>query len=66
VIVRLAPGDRIQAMVPNRGDEREWRQGTPVSVSIPPAAIRVLAADDRETTPSDDEEGSQAAAAEPG
>jgi len=43
VVVRLAPGDPLQAMVANQGQELGYRQGMPVSVHIPPDALRVLA-----------------------
>jgi spermidine/putrescine transport system ATP-binding protein len=42
LIVRLAPGETIQAMVPNEGDRRTYAQGTPVSAFLPPNALRVL------------------------
>jgi hypothetical protein len=44
VIVRLATGATVQATVPNTGvDEDAYRQGTPLAVQVPPAALRVLA-----------------------
>ncbi len=43
VIVRLAPGDLIQALIQNQGDALPFRQGTPVSVVLAPDALRVLA-----------------------
>jgi spermidine/putrescine transport system ATP-binding protein len=43
MIVRLAPGESIQAMVPNRG-EGQFAQGTPVMVCMPPDALRILEA----------------------
>jgi spermidine/putrescine transport system ATP-binding protein len=43
VIVRLAPGATVQAMVPNTGANPDWEQGTPVSVHLPPDALRLLA-----------------------
>jgi spermidine/putrescine transport system ATP-binding protein len=42
MIVRLAPGDSIQAMVPNRGGGGQFAQGTPVMVRMPPDALRIL------------------------
>jgi spermidine/putrescine transport system ATP-binding protein len=41
MIVRLAPGESIQAMVPNRGGG-QFAQGTPVMVRMPPDALRIL------------------------
>jgi len=43
VIVRLAPGATVQAMVPNTGSVPDWEQGTPVTVHLPAAALRLLA-----------------------
>jgi spermidine/putrescine transport system ATP-binding protein len=42
VIVHLAPGETIQAMLPNQGREMSYSQGTAVSVELPPEALRVL------------------------
>ena len=42
VLVRLAVGTSVQAMVPNTGDALPWQQGTPVSVLLPPEALRLL------------------------
>jgi spermidine/putrescine transport system ATP-binding protein len=42
VIVRLAPGEVVQALIQNQGDEPPYQQGTPVSVVLPPEALRVL------------------------
>jgi spermidine/putrescine transport system ATP-binding protein len=44
VIVRLAPGETVQMLVKNEGGEVPYQQGTPVSVHLPSAALRVLAA----------------------
>jgi spermidine/putrescine transport system ATP-binding protein len=43
VIVRLPTGAAIQASVTNTGDAETYRQGKPVSVYVPPDALRVLA-----------------------
>ena len=43
VIVRLAPGDTVQMLLKNEGGEVAYQQGTPVSVHLPAAALRVLA-----------------------
>jgi len=42
VIVRLPEGQIVQAMIPNRGDEHGYRQGTPVTVHLPAEDLRVL------------------------
>jgi spermidine/putrescine transport system ATP-binding protein len=42
VIVRLAPGEVVQALIQNQGDEPPYQQGTPVSVVLPAEALRVL------------------------
>jgi spermidine/putrescine transport system ATP-binding protein len=42
VIVHLAPGPTLQSWVPNRGTGLPYAQGTPVSVYLPPQALRVL------------------------
>ncbi|MGZ4663381.1 MAG: TOBE domain-containing protein, partial [Arthrobacter sp.] len=43
VILRLAPGVPVQALVQNDGERPELVQGTPVHVFLPPDALRVLA-----------------------
>jgi hypothetical protein len=42
-MVRLATGAPLQASIANTGDTDSYQQGTPVSVHIPPDALRVLA-----------------------
>ena len=42
IIVGLATGAKVQAMVQNTGDEPAHRQGDPVLVHLPAAALRVL------------------------
>jgi spermidine/putrescine transport system ATP-binding protein len=42
VIVRLAPGESVQALVKNEGGPPPFEQGTPVSVYLPTPALRVL------------------------
>jgi spermidine/putrescine transport system ATP-binding protein len=44
VIVRLAPGEVIQALLQNQGEAPPYQQGTAVSVVLPADALRVLAA----------------------
>jgi spermidine/putrescine transport system ATP-binding protein len=42
VLVHLAHGETLQAWMQNRGGDPPFQQGTPVSVHLPPDAIRVL------------------------
>ncbi|HEX6120694.1 MAG TPA: ABC transporter ATP-binding protein [Dongiaceae bacterium] len=42
LIVRLATGTAIQALIQNTGEEIPYVQGTPVQVHLPPEALRVL------------------------
>ena len=42
IIVNLAPGQRIQVVIPNEGDAVPYRSGVPVSVCFPQEALRVL------------------------
>jgi len=42
IIVGLAHGERIQALVQNTGDELAYRQGDPVKAYLPAEALRVL------------------------
>jgi spermidine/putrescine transport system ATP-binding protein len=53
VIVGLAPGQRIQALVQNTGDEPAYRQGDPVRAYMPAEALRVLT--DTGTAPLEDD-----------
>jgi spermidine/putrescine transport system ATP-binding protein len=46
VIVRLAPGETVQMLLKNEGGEVPYQQGTPVSVHLPSAALRVLSEPD--------------------
>jgi spermidine/putrescine transport system ATP-binding protein len=43
VMLRLAPGVSLQALVQNDGEHPDLTQGTPVHVYLPPDALRVLA-----------------------
>ena len=43
VMLRLAPGIPLQALMQNDGERPELTQGTPVHVYLPPDALRVLA-----------------------
>ena len=42
LIVRLANGNTVQALVQNQGEEIPFRQGDPVKVHMPAEALRVL------------------------
>ena len=42
VIVRLAPGETLQAWMQNTGTSLPYDQGMPVAVHLPPEAVRVL------------------------
>ena len=42
VMLRLAPGAQLQALVQNDGAPGELAQGTPVHVFLAPDALRVL------------------------
>jgi spermidine/putrescine transport system ATP-binding protein len=43
VLLRLAPGVPVQALIQNDGSRSDLTQGTPVHVFLPPDALRVLA-----------------------
>jgi spermidine/putrescine transport system ATP-binding protein len=58
IIVGLAHGERIQALVQNTGDELAYRQGDPVKVYMPAEALRVLT--DTGTAPLEDDPRSRA------
>jgi spermidine/putrescine transport system ATP-binding protein len=53
IIVGLAHGERIQALVQNTGDELAYRQGDPVQAYMPAEALRVLT--DTGTAPLEDD-----------
>ena len=53
IIVGLAHGERIQALVQNTGDELIYRQGDPVKAYLPAEALRVLT--DTGTAPLEDD-----------
>jgi spermidine/putrescine transport system ATP-binding protein len=42
LVVRLASGDPLQALVQNQGEPMSWTQGTAIAVHLPPDALRVL------------------------
>jgi spermidine/putrescine transport system ATP-binding protein len=46
VHVRLATGEKLQALIHNDGQPLTWSQGTPVTVGLEAAALRVLPTDD--------------------
>src|SRR5438067_6459232 len=60
VIVSLAHGEKIQALVQNTGDELAYRQGDPVRAYMPAEALRVLT--DTGTAPLEDDPRAHAAA----
>ena len=60
IIVGLAHGERIQALVQNTGDELAYRQGDPVRAYMPAEALRVLT--DTGTAPLEDDPRAHAAA----
>jgi ABC-type Fe3+/spermidine/putrescine transport system ATPase subunit len=43
VVVRLAHGELLQALVVNDGGSDDLERGTPVTVALPPQALRLLA-----------------------
>ena len=46
VIVRVATGETLQALVTNTGEELPYEQGTPVQLHLPVEALRVIPAGD--------------------
>ena len=48
VMLRLAAGISLQALMQNDGERPELAQGTPVHCYLPPDALRVLAGSPRE------------------
>jgi hypothetical protein len=42
LVVRLANGESLQALVQNQGQPLSWQQGTAIAVHLPPDALRVL------------------------
>ncbi len=42
LVIRLATGDIVQALLPNDGAPARFAQGTPVHVHLPPDSLRVL------------------------
>jgi hypothetical protein len=55
VMLRLAPGELLQALVPNDGAEASLAQGTPVHAFLAPDALRVLGGATREVPLAEDE-----------
>jgi spermidine/putrescine transport system ATP-binding protein len=55
VLLRLAPGIQVQALMQNDGSRPDLAQGTPVSVYLPPDALRVLAGTAGEVPVAEDE-----------
>jgi spermidine/putrescine transport system ATP-binding protein len=44
LVIRLATGDTVQALVPNDGATHRFEQGTPVHVHLPAESLRALSA----------------------
>jgi TOBE domain-containing protein len=42
VLIRLASGAQLQALVVNSGERDDLTSGSPVSVALPPEALRLL------------------------
>jgi spermidine/putrescine transport system ATP-binding protein len=42
LVVRLANGESLQALVQNQGQPLSWQQGTAIAVHLPVDALRVL------------------------
>jgi hypothetical protein len=42
LVVRLATGEPLQALVQNQGQPLDWRQGSAIAVHLPADALRVL------------------------
>jgi spermidine/putrescine transport system ATP-binding protein len=55
VLLRLAPGVPLQAMIQNDGEHPDLAQGAPVHVYLPPDALRVLAGAAGEVPVAEDE-----------
>ena len=55
VLLRLAPGIQVQALMQNDGSRPDLAQGTPVNVYLPPDALRVLAGSAGEVPIAEDE-----------
>ncbi len=55
LILRLAPGETLQAMVPNEDGARAYEQGTPVRAYLPAEAVRVLRSQQQSGAAEDEE-----------
>ena len=42
LVVRLANGESLQALVQNQGQSLSWQQGMAIAVHLPADALRVL------------------------
>ena len=60
VMLRLAPGAQVQALVQNDGGQGHLSQGTPVQVHLAPDALRVLAGEAISPTGEEPEETAEA------
>jgi hypothetical protein len=54
VMLRLAPGIGVQALMQNDGERPDLTQGTPVHAHLPAEALRVLAGSARVPLPADE------------
>ena len=63
LIVRLANGDTVQALIQNVGEEIPFKQGDPVKVFMPAEALRVLT--DTGTAPIEDHPAAAVASGSP-
>jgi spermidine/putrescine transport system ATP-binding protein len=64
VMIRLAAGMTVQALVQNDGSQLELSQGTPVQVSLAPSALRVLPGEAISATGEEQDEAEVEASAE--
>ena len=66
VLVRVATGETLQALVTNTGKDLPYEQGTPVQLHLPVDALRVLPAEDPSETEEPTEDSSLASGLERG
>ena len=57
VILRLAPGEPLQALVTNQGENLAYEQGSPVTVELPSEALRALRGSEGDTADAPDKTG---------
>ena len=66
LIVNLAHGDSLQALIQNQGDALPFQQGSPVSVGLPADALRVLTLSEPPSTEGEDDAAAGPSSATPG